>query len=120
MPRRQQDPLRPRTADERRGRERIARAHTEPSAEGARATALRAGADGQRQRCTDVARVADRRRGAAVAHLVARLGRAGLAALPPALVGARPPAPPRPSRSASSAQPGGHRIAIRMGRPRGR
>jgi len=88
MPRRQQDPLRPLTSEERRGLERIARAHTGPSAEVGRAKALLAVADGQR--FTDAARAAGRRSGDAVAQLVARFNREGLAALPHRRGGGQP------------------------------
>lgn len=79
MPRRPKDPLRALSAAERLRLERIARSHTEPAAEVARATALLAVADGQR--FTEAARTAGRRSGDAVAQLVARFNRAGLAAL---------------------------------------
>ena len=79
MPHRRQDPLRPLSADERLRLERIARSHTEPAAQVARAKALLAVAAGRR--FTEAARVAGRRSGDAVAHLVARFNREGLAAL---------------------------------------
>ena len=79
MPRRQQDPLRPLTADERLGLERMARAQAEPAAQVARAKALLAVAAGQR--FTEAARAAGRRSGDGVAHLVARFNHDGLAAL---------------------------------------
>src|SRR3712207_4144395 len=79
MPRHPNDPLRALTGEERRHLERLRRSHTAPAAEVARATALLAVADGQR--FTEAARVAGRRSGDAVAHLVARFNREGLAAL---------------------------------------
>jgi transposase len=79
MPRRPNDPLRPLAAEERAYMERLSRSHTEPAAEVARAKALLAVADG---RCfTEAARVAGRRSGDAVAHLVTRFNRVGLEAI---------------------------------------
>jgi transposase len=88
MPRRQQDPLRPLTVEERLRLERIARAQTEPAAQVARAKALLAVADGRR--FTDAARAAGRRSGDAVAHLVARFNRDGLGAVHPSHGGGQP------------------------------
>ena len=79
MPRRQNDPLRPLTADERARLEHLSRSHTESAARVARAKALLAVADGHR--FTEAARAAGRRSGDAVAQLVARFNRSGLAAL---------------------------------------
>ncbi len=79
MPRHQKDPLRPLTTDERAHLERLSRSHTEPAAHVARAKALLAVADGCR--FTEAARVAGRRSGDAVAQLVVRFNREGLAAL---------------------------------------
>lgn len=79
MPRPQNDPLRPLTIEERAALERLSRAHAEPAALVARAKALLAVAAGAR--FTDAARAAGRKSGDAVAHLVARFNRAGLAAL---------------------------------------
>ncbi len=79
MPRHQKDPLRPLTADERAHLEHLSRSHTEPAAHVARAKALLAVADGRR--FTEAARVAGRRSGDAVAQLVVRFNRDGLAAL---------------------------------------
>lgn len=79
MPHAQKEPLRPLTPAERTELERIARASSERVDRAARAKALLAVADGAR--FTDAARVAGRRAGDAVAHLVARFNREGLAAL---------------------------------------
>ncbi len=75
------DPLRPLTAEERTWLTRLSRAHAEPAAHVARATALLAVADGASY--TDAAHTAGRRSGDAVAHLVARFNREGLAAVAP-------------------------------------
>ena len=88
MPQRPKDPLRPLTADERLRLERLARSHTEPAAHVARAKALLAVADGQQ--FTAAARAAGRRSGDAIAHLVARFNREGLAAVPPRHGGGQP------------------------------
>jgi transposase len=88
MPHRPKDPLRPLSADERLRLERIARSHTEPAAQVARATALLAVAAGRR--FTEAARAAGRRSGDAVAHLVARFNREGLAAIQPGHGGGQP------------------------------
>jgi hypothetical protein len=79
MAQRQKEPLRPLTADERVGLRRVARAGSEPAGRVARAKALLAVAEGAR--FTAAARAAGRRSGDAVAHLVARFNRSGLAAL---------------------------------------
>lgn len=88
MTRRQKDPLRPLTDQERRELERLSRAQAEPAALVARAKALLAVANGQS--CTDAARRAGRRSGDAVAQLVARFNREGLAALEPGHGGGQP------------------------------
>jgi transposase len=80
MPRRPNDPLRPLTAAERTQLERLGRSYTEPAAEVARAKALLAVAAGQT--FTEAARSAGRHSGDAVAHLVTRFNKTGLAALP--------------------------------------
>jgi hypothetical protein len=77
----QNDPLRPVTADERVELERIARAGSDRADRVARARALLAVADGAR--FTDAARAAGRRSGDAVAELVRRFNRDGLAAVDP-------------------------------------
>jgi transposase len=79
MPHPQKTPLRALTATERTELERLARAGSERADRAARAKALLAVADGAR--FTDAARVAGRCAGDAVAHLVARFTRQGLAAL---------------------------------------
>jgi hypothetical protein len=79
--RRQKDPLRALTPDERAALERTARAGSERADRAARAKALLAVADGAR--FTDAARAAGRRSGDGVAQLVARFNRAGLAAVDP-------------------------------------
>jgi transposase len=79
MPRAQKEPLRSLTPEERTALERLSRSHIQPAAQVARAKALLAVATGQR--FTDAARAAGRRSGDAVAHLVARFNRQGLAAL---------------------------------------
>lgn len=79
MPRRQKDPLRSLTADERARLEHVSRSHTELAAHVARAKALLAVAAGQP--FTDAARAAGRRSGDAVAQLVTRFNHDGLAAL---------------------------------------
>lgn len=73
------NPLRPLSIDERRHLERLSRSRTVPAAHVARATALLAVADGAGYQAA--ARVAGRRSGDAVAHLVTRFNRSGLAAL---------------------------------------
>jgi len=79
MGRTQVDPLRALTEEERTWLTRLSRARSEPAAHVARATALLAVADGAAY--TDAAHTAGRRSGDAVAHLVARFNREGLAAL---------------------------------------
>ena len=79
MARRQHDPLRPLTADERRMLERVSRASSERAERAARARALLAVADGAS--FTAAATAAGRRSGDGVAQLVARFNQTGLAAL---------------------------------------
>jgi transposase len=81
MARRQREPLRPLTADERAELARIVRAGSERADRAARARALLTAADGAQ--FTEAARAAGRRSGDAVARLVARFNREGLAALDP-------------------------------------
>jgi transposase len=88
MPRPQKEPLRPLTSEEHAALERLSRAHAEPAAHVARAKALLAVTGGER--FTDAARAAGRKSGDAVAHLVARFNRAGLAALTPDHGGGQP------------------------------
>jgi hypothetical protein len=77
----QKEPLRRLSAAERDELERIARAGSERADRVARAKALLAVADGAR--FSAAAQAAGRRAGDAVAHLVARFNRVGLAALEP-------------------------------------
>ena len=79
MTRRQKDPLRPLTEQERHDLDRLSRARAEPAAVVARAKALLAVAGGQS--FTDAARSAGRRSGDAVGQVVARFNREGLPAL---------------------------------------
>src|SRR3712207_7797822 len=79
MSRRQHDPLRPLTAEEREALERVSRASSERADRVARARALLAVADGASY--TAAAARAGRRSGDGVAQLVARFNRLGLAAL---------------------------------------
>ena len=79
MARRQKEPLRPLTTDERTELEHVSRADSERADRVAHAKALLAVADGAR--LDDAARAAGRRSGRAVAHLVGRFNRVGLAAL---------------------------------------
>jgi transposase len=81
MTRRQKDPLRPLNAEEREVLERISRAQSDPASHVARAKALLAVADGVSY--TQAARAAGRRSGDAVAQLVSRFNREGLAAIEP-------------------------------------
>jgi transposase len=81
MSRRQKDPLRPLTDDERDWLMRVARSQAEPAAHVARAKVLLAVADGESY--TDAAKAAGRRSGEAVSRLVSRFNREGLAALEP-------------------------------------
>jgi len=79
--RRQKDPLRPPTSDERDWLGRIARSQAEPAAHVARAKALLAVADGASY--TGAAKAAGRRSNDAVSNLVSRFNREGLAAIEP-------------------------------------
>ena len=88
MPRPQNAPLRVLTAGEQTQLERLSRSQTAPAAHVARARALLAVAAGY---CfTAAARAAGRRSGDAVAHLVARFNREGLAAVEPGHGGGQP------------------------------
>jgi transposase len=89
MPRPQKEPLRPLASDERAWLERLSRSRTELAAQVARAKALLAVAAGHSY--TEAARAAGRRSGDAVAQLVARFNREGLAALRPGHGGGQPP-----------------------------
>lgn len=79
MSRRQKEPLRPLTADERTELERVSRAASERADRVAHAKVLLAVADGAR--LCDAAQAAGRRSRRAVALLVRRFNRVGLAAL---------------------------------------
>jgi transposase len=81
MSRRQRDPLRALSAEERRGLLRLSRSRHAPAAQVARATALLAVAGGRSY--VAAARQAGRRDGDTVAAWVARFNRAGLAAVVP-------------------------------------
>jgi len=87
MPRRPKEPLRPLTPSEYAQLERVSRSQSEPAAQVAHAKALLAVAGGQR--FTDAARASGRRSGDAVAQLVTRFNRTGLAALQPGHGGGR-------------------------------
>lgn len=79
--RRQEDPLRSLTPEERSALEQLSRAQSEPASHVARARLVLAVADGQRY--TTAARGVGRRSGDAVARLVTRFKTAGLAAIVP-------------------------------------
>lgn len=81
MTRRQKDPLRPLTAEERAALEQLSRAQSEPASHVARATLVLAVAAGASY--TAAARGVGRRSGDAVARLVARFNTGGLAAIVP-------------------------------------
>lgn len=81
MTRRQKDPLRPLTDEERTVLKQISRAQSEPASHVARAKALLAVADGVSY--TAAARAAGRRSNDAVSQLVSRFNREGLAAIEP-------------------------------------
>jgi transposase len=87
MSRRQKDPLRPLTEEERELLIRISRSHAEPASHVARAKALLAVADGQSY--TEAAKAAGRRSGDAVSSLVSRFNRERLAAIEPRHGGGR-------------------------------
>jgi transposase len=88
MPRLQKAPLRPLTPLELAHLARVSRSQSEPAAHVAHAKALLAVAEGRR--FTAAARAAGRRSGDAVAQLVARFNRRGLAALTPGHGGGQP------------------------------
>jgi transposase len=81
MTRRQKDPLRPLTPDERDWLRRIARSQAEPAAHVARAKALLAVADGASY--VEAAKASGRRSNDAVSNLVWRFNREGMAAIEP-------------------------------------
>ena len=81
MTRRQNDPLRPLAAEERAVLEQLSRAQSEPTSHVARATIVLAVASGMSY--TAAARGVGRRSGDAVAQLIARFNKEGLAAIVP-------------------------------------
>ena len=81
MTRRQKDPLRPLTADERRGLLSISRSRTEPAAHVERARLILAVADGARY--STAAHMVGRRSNDAVATLVRRFNQDGVSAIEP-------------------------------------
>jgi len=81
MSRHQKDPLRPLTAEEQVQLQQLSRSQAVPASQVARAKALLAVADGQTY--TAAARQAGRVSGDAVAHLVTRFNRDGVAAVVP-------------------------------------
>jgi transposase len=89
MTRRQKDPLRALTQDEQQWLERISRSHSDPASHVARAKALLAVAAGAS--FTKAAQLAGRRSNDAVAALVARFNREGLAAIAPRHGGGQKP-----------------------------
>lgn len=81
MTRRQKDPLRPLTKEERNLLEQISRSYSEPASHVARAKALLAVANGQSY--VEAAKAAGRRSGDAVSQLVSRFNQEGIAAIEP-------------------------------------
>lgn len=81
MSRRQKEPLHPLTIEERQWFGRIARSTSDPASHVVRAKQLLAVADGQMY--TAAARTSGRKSGDAVAQVVARFNREGLAAVLP-------------------------------------
>src|ERR687883_494573 len=105
MSRRQRDPLRALSAEERAELTRLSRSRSAPAAWVARATALLAVAEGQSYLAA--ARQAGRRDNDTVAAWGARFNREGLAAVRPRQGGGRRSATARRSSSASWTKPGG-------------
>jgi transposase len=97
MTRHRMDPLRSLTDEEREVLTQISRAASEPAAHVARAKALLAVAEGKAY--TVAAQVAGRRAGDAVAQLVARFNREGLAAIAPRHGGGSEPIYDPPARA---------------------
>jgi transposase len=81
MTRRQKDPLRPLSVDERQMLEQLSRARREPAVQVVRSQLLLAVANGANY--TEAARSVGRRSGDAVSQLVSRFNQEGLAALEP-------------------------------------
>ena len=96
MPRPQKDPLRRLTATEQRELGRFRRSRIAPAAEVARAALILLVGDGHSYQ--DAARAVGRKSGDAVAHLVARFNREGLAAVTPRHGGGRPTTYGTPAR----------------------
>lgn len=119
MTRRQKDPLRPLTSEERRWLGRIARSHAEPASHVARAKALLAVADGKSY--TRAAKEAGRRSGDAVSNLLSRftIGRESAPSNPVTAVARRPSTR---ARNANESWPRRVEIPIakRTARPSGR
>ena len=88
MSRREKDPLRPLTETERLELTRISRSQAAPAVHVARATMILAVSSGDDYQ--EAARVAGRRSGDAVSHLIARFNAEGLAALSPRHGGGQP------------------------------
>ena len=88
MSRRKKDPLRPITDAERQALTQVSRSQTAPAVQVARATMILAVDSGDDYQ--DAARLAGRRSGDAVSHLVARFNTEGLAALTPRHGGGKP------------------------------
>jgi transposase len=88
MTRRQKEPLRSLTPDEQQWLERISRSHSDPASHVVRAKIVVAVAAGAS--FTAAAQAAGRRSNDAVAHLIARLNREGLAAIVPRHGGGQP------------------------------
>jgi transposase len=89
MTRHQVDPLRPLTAEEREVLTEISRSASDPASQVARATVLLAVADGKNYQ--QAAQSVGRRTGDAVAQLVSRFNREGVAAIAPRHGGGRTP-----------------------------
>jgi transposase len=89
MSRRQKEPLRPLTAEERAQLRRLSRARSQPAAHVVRARQVLAVAEGCSY--TEAAHLSARRSGDAVAQLIARFNRDGLAAIEPGHGGGPPP-----------------------------
>lgn len=81
MTRRQKDPLRPLTGEERDYLERVSRSGSAPAAQGARAKEVLAVADGHSY--TEAAQLAGRKSGDAVSQLVSRFNQEGIRAIEP-------------------------------------
>src|SRR5215213_1127081 len=107
MSRRQKEPLRALSDEERKALSQLSRSGRSPSGRVARATALLAVAEGQSY--TAAAKQVGRRNGDTVALWVARFNREGLAAVVPRHGAGRRSAMPRSSNGASWPRPSGSR-----------